>query len=36
MHIEGAEALRKMLSASLPEVRGANVDLADTFTNEFL
>lgn len=36
MHAEGAEALRKMLAVSVPEVRDADINLADTYTNEFL
>lgn len=36
MHPEGAEALRKMLAVSIREVKAANIDLSDTYTNEFL
>ena len=36
MHPEGAEALRKMLAVSVPEVKTADINLADTYTNAFL
>lgn len=36
MHPEGAEALRKMLSVSVPEARDTDINLVDTYTNEFL
>lgn len=36
MHLEGAKAVRRMLAVSVPEVADADVDLAETYTNEFL
>jgi NitT/TauT family transport system substrate-binding protein len=34
MTAEGAEAVHRLLSASLPEVKKAQIDLASTYTNE--
>jgi NitT/TauT family transport system substrate-binding protein len=36
MSAEGAEAVKKVLSVSLEKVRAANVDTAQTFTNELV
>jgi len=36
MRADGAEAVKKVLSLSLEKVRAANVDTAQTFTNEFV
>jgi NitT/TauT family transport system substrate-binding protein len=36
MTAESAEAVRKVLAGSLENVRSANIDLARTYTNEFL
>jgi NitT/TauT family transport system substrate-binding protein len=36
MRAEGAEAVKKVLSLSLNKVRSANIDTAQTFTNEFV
>jgi NitT/TauT family transport system substrate-binding protein len=36
MHVEGAEAVRRMLAVSVPEVADADIDLTATYTNEFL
>jgi len=36
MSVAGAEAVRRMLAVSMPDVAGAEIDLAATFTNEFL
>ena len=36
MSAEGAEAVKKVLSLSLEKVRAANVDTAQTFTNELV
>ena len=33
---EGAEAVRKILAASIEKVRNATIDLSKTYTNEFL
>ena len=34
--MESAEAVRRVLSESLENVRRANIDLSKTFTNEYL
>jgi NitT/TauT family transport system substrate-binding protein len=36
MHREGAEAVRELLAGSIDKVRAANVDLAKTYTNDFV
>ena len=36
MSAEGAEAVKRVLSLSLEKVRAANVDTAQTFTNELV
>lgn len=36
MSAEGAEAVRKVLEASLPKVREARVDVGQTYTNQFV
>lgn len=36
MSVAGAEAVRRMLAVSVPEVAAAEIDLAATFTNEFV
>jgi NitT/TauT family transport system substrate-binding protein len=36
MHREGAEAVRELLAGSIDKVRAANIDLAKTYTNDFV
>lgn len=36
MHADAAAAVRKVLAVSIPKVRGAEIDLTRTYTNEFL
>lgn len=36
MSADGAEAVRRLLAASLDKVRGASIDLSKTYTNEFV
>ena len=36
MTADGAEAVRKIVAASIEKVRNATIDLSKTYTNEFL
>ena len=36
MSAEGPQAVRTLLEGSMEKVRGARIDLAKTYTNEFI